>query len=200
MSSASLDLCAPPEMPRKLWTREECEQLSELTLEQHRELIDGALIDKMGKNWPHVSSLLVLQIWLAGIFGPRLVVPEPSIDVSPEDNPTNEPEPDLIVTKEDVEFYLDKGRPGPDDLRLVVEIADSSLHLDLTAKAKLYARAGIADYWVLDVPGRRMIVHREPTTEGYGQVTIHYPEDHIAPLAAPTSFLRVGDAFPKTRR
>ncbi|MGO9254759.1 MAG: Uma2 family endonuclease [Bryobacteraceae bacterium] len=195
MLSAEVDLCVCSELARKRWTRAECEQVSELLPEQHLELVEGKLIDKMGKNWRHVSSLVVLQAWLVGIFGLLRVVPEPSIDVAPQDNPTSEPEPDLIVTKQDLQYYIDKGRPGPEDLQLVVEIADSSLRFDLTTKAALYARARIADYWVLDVAGRRMIVHRDPQAEGYRTVTVFGAEDSVAPLAAPTAFLRIGDAF-----
>src|ERR1700678_623537 len=83
------------------------------------------------------------------------------IDVSPEDNPSNEPEPDIIVLNRDF-LNFRSANPSPQDLHLVVEVADTTLNFDLTTKAALYARAGVADYWVLDVNGRRLIVHREP--------------------------------------
>lgn len=200
MLSAGVDLCAPPERSLKRWTRAECEHMPEPLNQRHLELVEGELIDKMGKNWPHVSSLVVLLTWLGGVLGPRLVIPEASIDVAPEDNPTSEPEPDLIVTKQDLEYYIDRGRPGPDDLQLVIEIADSSLRLDLTTKADLYARAGIVDYWVLDIAARRLIVHRDPQEGRYRSVTIYGAEDSVAPLAAPSAFLRIGDAFVGGRR
>ncbi len=74
---------------------------------------------------------------------------EAPIDVSPNDNPTNEPVPDLIVLNHDSATIV-SGNPQPSDLNLIVEISDSTL-FDLTTKAWLYARAGILEYWVLDV-------------------------------------------------
>jgi hypothetical protein len=75
-------------------------------------------------------------------------------DVSPDDNPTNEPEPDIIVLKADSSRFTQN--PRPEDLHLVVEIADSTLSFDLNTNARLYARASIVAYWVLDISGRRM--------------------------------------------
>src|SRR5262249_41772362 len=92
------------EPPRKRWTRMECDALAESGVLdfQRLELIEGELIDKMGKKPPHVNSSRLIEIWLEGVFGARLVIPDAPIDVSPEDNPTNEPEPDLIVLKRDL--------------------------------------------------------------------------------------------------
>lgn len=62
--------------------------------------------------------------------------------------------------------------PQPEDVLLVTEVAASSLSLDLSTKADLYARAGIPDYWVLDVNQRRMIVHRQPAEGKYSSVVL----------------------------
>ena len=119
---------------------------------ERSELIDGKLISKMGKKRPHVNALVAVQAWLVRTFGAQLVNPGALIDVAPEDNPTNEPEPDLVVlSKPSREF---QANPRPGDLRLVVEISDSTLGFDLTTKAELYARAGIVEYWVVDVAAR----------------------------------------------
>ena len=180
--------------PRKLWTRAEYEELSSLFDGQRLELIGGDLIDKMGKKRPHTNSLVLLQGWLIGVFGVRFVNPETPIDVAPEDNPSTEPEPDLIVLKRDLSYFT-SGNPQSDDLHLVVEVADSTLGFDLRTKAALYARAGIVEYWVLDIAGRRMAVHRDPQGERYASVAAYGAEESVAPLAAPDSLLRVGDAF-----
>jgi Uma2 family endonuclease len=163
---------------------------------QHLELIEGELIDKMGKNRPHVNSVTLLAEWLRGVFGARMVNQEATIDVSPEDNPTNEPEPDIIVLTRDLSHFK-KENPRPQDLQLVVEVADSTLGSDLTTKAELYARAGIPEYWVLDVVARRMIVHRDPQGGRYTYVAAYSSEESVAPLAAPGSKLRIADAFPE---
>src|SRR5215471_3991693 len=127
--------------PRRRWTRAEYEALSSLgALEgQKMELVEGELINKMGKKRPHSNSLELLQRMLLGVFGRRLNRETP-IDVAPDDNPTNEPEPDLIVLKRDLSEFQENPRPG--DVDLVVEIADTTLGFDRGIKARLYARAG----------------------------------------------------------
>ena len=128
-------------------------------------------------------------------FGLLFVNPEAPIDVAPEDNPTNEPEPDIIVLKRELSHFR-SANPKPEDLHLVVEIADTSVRFDLTTKAALYARAGITEYWVLDVAGRRLLVHREPRSGHYASVVAYSEEESVAPLAAPQKNFRVADAFP----
>jgi Uma2 family endonuclease len=66
----------------------------------------------------------------------------------------------------------------------------------LKTRAALYARAGIAEYWVLDIAGRRMIVHREPRGGRYMWVVGYGEDEKLSCLATPEAELRVGDAFP----
>lgn len=183
---------------RKRWTRPECARLEAAGLldEQHLELVEGELIDKMGKNRPHAIALAEMHAWLLRVFGERFVHQEAPIDVSPEDNPTNEPEPDLIVLNRQYTNFRSVN-PGPQDVLLVVEVSDTRLNFDLTIKAALYARAGIADYWVLDVNGRRLIVHRQPQSGKYTSILIYNEHETVAPLAAPHATFKAADAFPK---
>ncbi|HXB69229.1 MAG TPA: Uma2 family endonuclease [Candidatus Acidoferrales bacterium] len=195
MPTIVTDLPAQLNTPRKRWTRSEYEELSSGLLDGQRlELIEGELIDKMGKKRPHVNSVGLLGDWLVAAFGARFVLQEAPIDVAPEDNPSSEPEPDLLVLKRNMSHFTSKN-PQPDDLHLVVEVADSTLGFDLRTKADLYARARIVEYWVLDVSGRRMIVHRYPQDGRYASVVAYGAEESVAPLAAPDSHLRVSDAF-----
>ncbi len=187
----------PPNPPRKQWTRAECATLeaSGLLDQQRLELIEGELISKMSKKRPHVNSLTSMVIWLAQTFGSLFVNQEAPIDVAPEDNPTSEPEPDIIVLKREFSRFV-SANPQPEDLHLIVEIADSSLNFDLTTKAGLYARAHITEYWVLDVAGRRLLVHREPKSGSYASVVVYSEAEGVAPLAAPQKEFRVAAAFP----
>lgn len=114
------------------------------------------------------------------------------VDVAPEDNPTNEPEPDAII------FKLPGGGfqssvPQPGELALVVEVADTTLRFDLTVKAALYARAGIVEYWVLDLNGRRLIVHRQPESGVYRSVVAYSKSEKVAPLESPQHELQIAD-------
>ncbi len=182
---------------RKIWTRAECELLASLEpfQSQSLELIEGELINRMGKGTLHTAIVAMLLELLAGVFGLSFVIQEPAIDVSPEDNPTSEPQPDLVVVSAKASSFA-RRRPGPVDIRLLVEVADSSLSFDRSIKAGLYARAGIADYWVVDVRNRRIIVHRDPLDGRYGSVLTYAVGEEIAPLAAPEFRVQVGTAFP----
>src|SRR5256885_3978283 len=177
-------LPAPLDPPRKVWTRAECMTLeaSGLLDGQHLELIEGDLINKMGKKRPHVNSLTLLMAWLVQVFGAWFVNQGAPIDVAPEDNPTNEPEPDIIVLKRPSR-EIKKANPQPVDLHLVVEVSDTSLGFDLTKKAALYARAGIVEYWSLDVAACRLVVHREPIGGRYASLEVYGGQEHVAPLA-----------------
>jgi Uma2 family endonuclease len=187
----------PMEPPRKLWTRSECLAIEATGVwgQQKLELVEGELISKMGKKRPHTNALIFVLAWLVRVFGEQYVNPETPIDVAPEDNPASEPEPDLVVlAKPSREFGSANPRPG--DLRLVVEISDSTLGFDLTTKAGLYARAGIVEYWVVDVVARRLVVHRDPGKGLYQSVTVYNDRESVSPLAAPGSEFRVGEALP----
>ena len=137
--------------------------------------------------------MMVLQRWLSRVFGFEYVLPEAPINIAPEDNPTSEPQPDLIVMNRRSE--LNNAKPNPADLRLVIEVSDSTLGFDTTVKAGLYARAGIAEYWVFDVNGRRLGVHREPRHGRYQSVVWHGGGESVAPLADPDARFEVGSAF-----
>jgi Uma2 family endonuclease len=158
------------------------------------ELIGGDLFRRMPKKRPHVHALAILTEWLVTLLGGRFVNSEAPINVAPEDNPTSEPQPDLIVLRAaSTQFRTET--PGPADLQLVVEISDTTLEFDMTVKARLYARAGIREYWVLDVNGRSLIVQRKPLSERYRSIVAYGETEAVAPLARPEALFRVQTAF-----
>lgn len=174
------------QIPRKVWTREEAHALVDLGLPDadKLELIQGELISKVKKR-PHQMWRNRMQRWLNEVFGPLHVQSESPIDLRPADqNRINEPEPDLIVTAISDEEFPDRNA-GPSDLKLVIEISDSTLDYDLKIKGPLYAHAGIAEYWVVDVNERRLIVHRQPEASGYMSIVSLDAHEEISPLTAP---------------
>lgn len=198
---------ADPSPERIRWMRADCARLlrSGVLEGEKYELLEGDLVRKV-KNRPHVLSLARLLRWLNAVFGERYVQGQDPINVAPGDNRHNEPEPDAAVLARPVDDYPDAA-PKPADLRLVVEVADAtkslSLHdsatllrKDTVTKARLYARARIADYWVLDVAGRRLLVHRQPRAGRYVSVVAYAEHEAVAPLAAPEHFARVADLLP----
>jgi Uma2 family endonuclease len=173
------------EIPRKVWTREDAHALADSGFPNASklELINGDLIDHMGKKRPHVIWQKLILVWLHATFGVEYVDTESPIDVSAADNLLNEPEPDLLVTVKDTREYATN--PTPQELLLLIEVSDSTLNFDLTVKAPLYARAGILDYWVVDIQNSLVHVHRAPLQGIYASVLKYGFNEDISPLAKP---------------
>jgi len=185
-----------PEPPRKRWTRAECEMLVSHGFlgYQRLELVEGELISKMGKKRPHSNAARSLYGWLLQVFGFKFVLNEESIDVAATDNPINEPVPDIVVINGEFSTFVSQN-PGPNDIRLLVEIAHSSLTFHPTTKAALYARAGIVEYWVLDVGKRRLLVHRDPALGRYTTITACEEHESVAPLTTPDNEFPITSLF-----
>lgn len=82
------------------------------------------------------------------------------------------------------------GRPQPADVLLIIEVAESSLEYDRGDKAAMYAEAGIADYWVVNLRDRAIEVHRDPESSGYRSVSVYRDQEEVRPLAFPDVALR----------
>jgi Uma2 family endonuclease len=186
----------PLDLPRKRWTRAECSTIEAAGLfdQQPVELVEGELLLKTRKSRSHVHLVALLSGWLMSVFGARFVNLHAPIDVAPQDNPTNEPQPDALVLKRSYTGFRSV-TPGPKDLELIVEVSYTSLAFDLTTKAALYARAGISEYWVVDIAGRRLVVHRQPEGGRYGSIEAYGEDESVAPLAAADKAFRVADVF-----
>src|SRR5262249_26521855 len=113
------DLDVPLEGVRHRWTREECAILEKSGVwdTKHLELVEGEVINKMGKGLPHSIVLAYVFGWFLRVFGDGFVVSECTIDLAPQDNPTSEPEPDILVlTRKGLEIQT--LNPRPEDIRL----------------------------------------------------------------------------------
>jgi Uma2 family endonuclease len=165
MSAATL------QPPRKRFTRDEVEQMlgAGLFAGQRFELIDGDLIDKMGQNPPHSYAIRTLFAWLIQIFGAKQVQVQQPIEASAPDRERSVPEPDLAVLVELKADYRQR-HPRGDELLLAIEVADTTAQYDATTKRDLYARAGVPEYWVLDINSRRLIVHRNLSQGKFEQI------------------------------
>ena len=112
----------------------------------------------------------------------------------------NKPEPDIAVVIGSIRDYANA---HPTTALLVVEISDTTLRYDRTAKAALYARANIADYWIVNLGNRVLEVHRQPAPMddmplgfGYLSITRHIITDSVSPLAMPQATISVADLLP----
>lgn len=156
------------------------------------ELIDGDIIDRAPIGQGHAAVVGGLTRALVMACGNQAIV---WVQNPVRLDRLNEPQPDFAVLRPRADFYATGDRPGPADILLLVEVADSSLRFDLTVKLPLYARAGIAELWVVDLKRRALDAFRCPTGSGYAAVTTHRPGDHLALAAAPGITVRLDLAF-----
>lgn len=185
----------PLPVPNRIrWTVTQYENLHTMGLlpDGSHELIEGDIIAKMPIKLPHASIQTALLFLLARLFGREFVVLPVSLQIGDD----SLPEPDVQVTAEPMSAYGTRRYLFPADVRVVAEVADSTLGSDLTTKARLYARAGIPEYWVIDVAGRRLLIHGIPGTDGYTQVTEYAPHESAAPLCLPAALFAVSEILP----
>lgn len=160
-------------------------------------LIDGVILVMPLPDPPHNLSVGLIDDWLRQVFAVgHHVRNQMAFDVGTR----NDPGPDLAVV---AGSRRDLATRQATTAVLVVEVADSSLALDTTTKAELYATAGVPDYWVVDLESRLLIVFRdpEPLPAGLGATAYRTrrtlgSEDTVAPLANPAASVRVGDLLP----
>jgi Uma2 family endonuclease len=181
------------------WTLKEYRELDKIGFFHDRRtmLLDGEIILMANPSDAHDVALGKTDDWLRTVFtSGHHVRNQMGFDVGE----ANDPSPDLVVA---VGARTDYAAGKPRSAALLVEVADSSLFLDTTTKAEKYATAGIADYWVLDVDGRRLLVFRDPVALPAGLGATAYrthltltDADTVSPLAAPTATIRVADLLP----
>jgi Uma2 family endonuclease len=182
------------ELPRIRWNVEQFESLCTMGLLPKREyeLIEGDIIEKMSIKHPHAAVITLLFALFSRITGFPLLLSQFSLWIDDE----TLPEPDFAVLAHANPTLTTRGYVEATNLRLVVEVSDATLSQDVINKAVLYARANIPEYWVIDVVGRRLLLHSAPGTDGYTAVTEYSDTDTAAPLFAPTATFPISDILP----
>jgi Uma2 family endonuclease len=104
----------------------------------------------------------------------------------------NEPEPDVSVAVGTINDYL-TSHPRRSDVRLLVEVSDTTLGFDRGRRCTAYARGQMPDYWVLNLLEEHLEVYRSPWRSRYRSLTVHIPGQELSPLAFPDLVLRVSD-------
>jgi Uma2 family endonuclease len=145
-----------------------------LAEDQSVELLDGWLTEKMPKNPQHRVATRLTREALERILPADWYVDSQE----PITLANSEPEPDVVVVRGYTRHYLDR-HPGPDNVGLVVEVADASLEHDQTLKLRLYAEAGIAVYWIVNLVESHVEVYADPSAGGYRQRIIHGKGDSL---------------------
>jgi Uma2 family endonuclease len=164
---------------------------------QRFELIDGELIDKMGQKPPHASTIQRCLELLAAIFGLARVRVQMPIEAGPADRESSVPEPDIAVLAEAKPDFSQR-HPNGRELTLLIEVADTTLRHDAIRKRDLYVRAGVPEYWVLDIKGRRLIVHRSLNEEKgeYSSVLSYQEEETVAIESHPGASISISALLP----
>jgi Uma2 family endonuclease len=132
------------------------------------ELLDGAVVTMSPQNTPHAATVNRLNYQLMKLCGPDIYIRVQSPVALDE---YNQPEPDVVLCAPDPLDYAEE-HPRPEQIFLVIEVADASLQQDRRRKARLYARNRIPQYWLVDLVHRRVEVmtRPNPTAGRYGRV------------------------------
>jgi Uma2 family endonuclease len=158
------------------------------------ELLDGLLVVREPQHSPHATAVQLVQKALERAFGPGWHV-RPQMPFALDDD--SEPEPDAVVVPGGPRDYVGA---HPTHCALIVEVADSSLLFDRRKKAALYARTGVADFWILNLKDRVLEVYRDPRSAaggwGYAQTRRLRPPATVTPLAAPAARVAIADLLP----
>lgn len=151
----------PPSFPVRRFTVDEYHrmvQCSILTEDDRVELLEGWIVHKMPHNPPHDGTIEVAEDRLRGLLpaGWRIRV-QSAITTS-----DSEPEPDIAVVRGTARSFLTR-HPGPPDIGLLIEVSDTTLPRDRTEKARLFARAKIGCYWIINLVDRQIEVYTDPS-------------------------------------
>ena len=145
------------------------------------ELIEGALIDMAPIGSPHAGMVTRLIHLFARLLDGRAVL-SPQNPLRLDEH--SEPQPDLSVLRAREDFYAD-AHPGPADVLLLIEVADTSVRFDRETKVPLYARHGVPEVWLIDLNARRVEVYRAPTGGAYRERLFPEKTETLAPSLLP---------------
>jgi Uma2 family endonuclease len=145
------------------------------------ELIDGEIYPMNPIGPAHSGRVMWLNAMFATALGSRVIV---SIQNPLQFRPRRQPQPDVTLLRPRDDFYT-TSHPTAADVLLLIEVADFTLTYDCGAKAQIYAQAGLADYWIVDLTNARVLVFRQPTDGVYRTMDTLVAGDTIQPLAFP---------------
>jgi Uma2 family endonuclease len=178
------------EAQRRRFTREEYHRMAEAGIlheDDRVELIEGEIVQMTPIGRRHAACVAELTRLLVPAIGQRaLLWPQNPITL-PDDT---EPQPDIVLLRPRPDRYLEDDAQ-PADVLLLVEVADTSQRYDRMVKLPLYARAGVPEVWIVDLPAEVIEIYRRPTPTSYAQVERAGRGAAVAPAAFPDIVLPV---------
>jgi Uma2 family endonuclease len=156
------------------------------------ELVDGEIVELAPIFRPHAEGVMTASEIFAERAGRRVVMWVQNPIALP---PHGRPQPDVVLLEPPRSRY--RGRlPRPEDILLLIEVADSSLAFDRDRKVHSYGRGGVREAWVVDVNNRLLLLYSEPGADGYRVVRTARPGEIVAPLALPDCRIDVEEVLP----
>jgi len=163
-----------------------------LTEDDRVELLDGYLVEKMPHDPLHDGTIQKINRRLTLLPAGWVLRVQMVVALG-----ASEPEPDLAVVREDPNEYL-AHHPGPSEIGAIIEVANTSLDTGREDKLRIYARAGLPIYWIVDVVNRAVEVYEQPSGSSpdpnYGTCTVYRPGDSIPVTLAGVQVTRMAVA------
>jgi Uma2 family endonuclease len=182
------------ELPRRLFTVEEYHRMAEagiLGADERVELIEGEIVQMAPIGPRHAGCVINVNRLFFARLGDRVVIsPQNPVVIRPR----SEPQPDLVLLRQRAVSYS-RELPASHDVLLAVEVAETSVRFDRVVKWRLYARAGIAEFWLCLTMDGAVEVYRDPGADGYGSVTLHGSGETVSSLAFADVSFAVTDFF-----
>jgi hypothetical protein len=180
------------EIVRRRFTIDEYEKMvaTGILAEDDRvELIEGEIVEMSPIGDPHAAAVAtLLHLLMSRVAGRAWLWVQGPVRVPPR----SKPQPDLALLR--LRSYRREGATTADAL-LFIEVADTSLQVDRTVKLRLYARAGIPEYWVVDVNAETVEVHWSPAGERYSDQRMLTRGESVAPLVFPDAAIPIDAIF-----
>jgi len=181
-----------PAVVRKRFTTQEYEQIAAAGVfaeDDRVELLEGEIVEMSPLGPQHSACVDRLNRLLQRRVGDEAIV---RVQSPVRLGQHSEPQPDVALLQPRPDFYA-HGHPEPEDVLLLIEVADSSLSYDRELKLPLYARAGVAEVWLVGLLPQTIEVFRAPSESGYGERREARRGESVAALNAPGVVLSVAE-------
>ena len=177
-------MTATVDVQRRSFTVEEYDAMAKagiLSEDDRVELLNGEIVEMSPIGSNHSGCVNRLTRLFSDQIDDRAIL---SVQNPMRLNAHSEPEPDLALLVPRDDFYA-QGHPEPDDVLLVVEVAETSAEFDRQVKLPLYAEAGIPEVWLIDLAESRVETYRDPSASGYAQIQQRASGESLSPKSLP---------------
>ena len=164
-----------------------------ITPDERVELLDGEIITMAAMGSRHAACIINFDELLGEALGRRVTR---SVQCPLRLNAGYEPQPDLMLLRRRDDAYA-SAHPGPADVLLVIEVADSTIRSDRQSKLPIYALFGIPEVWLADLTTRQVEIHDRPTPNGYARTRFAGTDSVLTPSAFPDIAIPVRAVMPR---